>query len=163
MPKSLTVGRYALDGHPFTIRFFIGKVPDGGYAEVSQALTQVGEIYNFCDPVEFDKPNCENCAKQARAHLKITGQVPLTNPLLTRFKQQIPHETDSGEKTILEGMEPEQVVRFLRDHFHWRVTDVSFPPCPATDSPVISLTTLTCLPLFPHITRVLTVCRTRVT
>ncbi len=78
--------------------------------------------------MEFDKPHCENCAKQAREHLKVTGQVPLTNALLTRYKQQIPHETESGEKMILRGMAPEQVVPFLREQFHWRVTDVSFAP-----------------------------------
>lgn len=115
--------KYALDGYPFTIRFFIGQVPEGGYSEISRAQTQVGEIYNFVDPVEFDKPNCENCARQARAHLKITGQVPLTNALLTRFKQRIPHETDSGEKMTLQSMEPEHVVPFLREQFHWRVND----------------------------------------
>lgn len=117
--------RYALDGNAFTIRFFIGPVPDGHHATVSQATTQVGEIYNFSDPVEFDQRGCENCKKNAREHLKTTGQVPLTNALLTRFKQQIPHPTADGEITILKSMTPEDVVPFLQKNFHWRVTDVS--------------------------------------
>jgi tyrosinase len=88
-------------------------------------LTQVGEIYNFSDPVEFGERGCENCQKNARERLKATGQVPLTNALLTRFKQQIPHESEDGEISILKSMAPEDVVPFLQKNFHWRVTDVS--------------------------------------
>jgi tyrosinase len=121
----LTLDRYALGGNAFTIRVFIGNVPEGHNATVSQALTQVGEIYNFSDPIELDKPGCANCKKNHENKLKTTGQVPLTNALLTRYKQQIPHETESGEITLLGGMEPEQVVPFLKKNFHWRITDVS--------------------------------------
>jgi len=88
-------------------------------------LTQVGEIYAFVDPVEFDKGGCENCAKQKRERLKTTGQIPLTNVLLTRFKQQIPHDTESGGIAVLASMNPEDVISFLKTQFHWRVTDVS--------------------------------------
>lgn len=119
------VDRYALGGHPFTIRFFIGAVPDGHKSVVSQATTQVGEIYNFSDPVEMDKPGCENCKKNMVDQLKTTGQVPLTNALLTRFKQHIVHETDDGDHVVLKSMAPEDVVPFLKHTFHWRVTDVS--------------------------------------
>jgi tyrosinase len=143
------VGRYALDGHPFSIRFFVGNVPDGTINAIAQALTQVGEIYNFVDPVEFDKPNCENCARQAREHLKITGQVPLTNALLTRFKQQIPHETESGETMVLQGMDPEHVVPFLRANFHWRVTDVSHCP-PILNCPIFFLLHFPSSRLYPY-------------
>ena len=119
------VDRYALGGYPFTIRFFIGAVPDGHKSVVSQATTQVGEIYNFSDPVEMDKPGCENCKKNMVEQLKTTGQVPLTNALLTRFKQHILHETDDGQHVVLKSMAPEDVVPFLKHTFHWRVTDVS--------------------------------------
>lgn len=81
------------------------------------------KIYNFSDAIELGKPGCANCKKNQDEKLKATGQIPLTNPLLTRYKQQIPHETESGEITILAGMEPEQVVPFLQKNFHWRVTD----------------------------------------
>lgn len=119
------VYRYALDGYAFTIRFFVGKVPDGHQSTVAQATTQVGEIYNFSDPVEMDKSGCENCKKNMIEKLKTTGQVPLTNALLTRFKQQIPHETEDGQIVVLKSMAPEDVVPFLKQTFHWRVTDVS--------------------------------------
>lgn len=121
-----------MDGQPFTIRFFIGNVPEGNYNAITQALTQVGEIYNFVDPVDFEQGGCENCAKQKRDHLQVTGQIPLTNALLTRFKQKIPHETESGEIMTLTGMNPEQIVPFLQAQFHWRVTDVSSKPQPNT-------------------------------
>ena len=119
-----------MDGHPFTIRFFIGNVPEGNNNAITQALTQVGEIYNFVDPVDFEQGGCENCAKQKRDRLQVTGQIPLTNALLTRFKQKIPHETESGEIMTLTGMDPEQIVPFLQAQFHWRVTDVSSKPQP---------------------------------
>lgn len=118
--------RYALNGFAFTIRFFIGQVPDGHHSTIAQALTQVGEIYNFSDPVEMDRSGCENCKKNMAEKLKTTGQIPLTNALLTRFKQQIPHENDAGEHSVLKSMTPEDVVPFLKQHFHWRVTDVRF-------------------------------------
>ena len=73
----------------------------------------------------MDRSGCENCKKNMAEKLKTTGQIPLTNALLTRYKQQIPHENDGGEHSVLKSMAPEDVVPFLKDHFHWRVTDVS--------------------------------------
>ena len=130
--------RYALDGKAFTIHFFIGNVPEEDTHEaVSQSQTHVGEVYAFVDPVEFDKGQCANCAKQMRDHLVVSGQVPLTNPLLTRHKQHIPHETTKGDITILKSMQPEDVVPFLKENFHWVATNVSsltfslLPSCPS--------------------------------
>ena len=124
---NVTYEKYALDGHPFTIRFFIGEVPKGsGRDKIAQALTHVGEIYNFVDPVEFDKGGCANCAKQKRERILSSGSVALTNPLLTRYKQGVPHDhAASGDVHTLQSMKPEDVIPFLTDHFHWRVTDVS--------------------------------------
>ncbi|KAK3994198.1 common central domain of tyrosinase-domain-containing protein [Cladorrhinum sp. PSN332] len=133
---NVTYEKFALGGYPFTISFFIGAVPDGGapysYADPKSSL---GEVYNFSTPSPSlgtdEKAGCGNCKKQETVSAMSTGRVVLTNALITRYKQQIVHTTDvvagppadgSDYVSILEGVEPETVIPFMKSNLHWRVT-----------------------------------------
>ena len=67
---------------------------------------------------------CENCRKQQNDRARSTGRVILTNALITRFKQQVPHESEGDGPRTLASMKPEDVVPFLKANFHWRVTSM---------------------------------------
>lgn len=54
---------------------------------------------------------CGKCKTDAEAHVVITGTVPLTAQLLTEYK-----------KGNLGGMDKENVLPYLKDNLHWRVT-----------------------------------------
>ena len=67
---------------------------------------------------------CQNCRTQQQDRAESTGQVVLTNALITRFKNQIPHEPEGDGPRTLASMKPEDVVPFLKANFHWRVTSM---------------------------------------
>lgn len=88
----------------------------------------VGEIYNFVAPIkqETGTPGgCANCKAQAKENSESTGQIVLTNALMTRFKQKLIHENREIDDDVLGSMEREEVERFLKRNLHWRITDVS--------------------------------------
>ena len=119
--------RFALGGTSFTIHIFIGKVPDQLPYSFQEPGTQVGEVFNFStEPgsIGNSPAGCQNCRDQQHDHTKSTGRVILTNALITRFKNQVPHEPDDGGPRVLAGMDPHHVVPFLKSNFHWRVTSM---------------------------------------
>ncbi|MCJ1261407.1 hypothetical protein MMC22_001271 [Lobaria immixta] len=81
--------RYALEGDPYTIHFFLGAVP---HSEITAGITNlfkhprhVGSVYNFSSPMRAvaagGAPRCANCAKQHDDGLLSMALVPLTIPL----------------------------------------------------------------------------------
>ncbi|KAL9607640.1 MAG: hypothetical protein Q9167_007463 [Letrouitia subvulpina] len=119
--------KFALNGTSFTIHIFVGKVPDQLPYSFQEPGTQVGEIFNFStEPGSAGNSpaGCQNCRNQQHDHSKSTGRVVLTNALITRFKNRVPHEPDDDGPRTLAGMEPHHVVPFLKSNFHWRVTSM---------------------------------------
>ena len=88
-------------------------------------------MYNFVSPLpatgQSSEGGCANCVSQAEEKKLVTGQVVLTNALLTRHKQKVLHPNETGENEILASMRPEDVAPFLKANMHWRVTTVSTP------------------------------------
>lgn len=119
--------RFALGGQPFAVLFCIGAAPNND--DDSNSITTksiVGEVYNFVAPsFEGKEGGCSNCKAQEKERVEVTGQVVLTNALLTRYKQQIIHSNASNSNQVLESVEPEAVKDFLRHNLHWRVVGVS--------------------------------------
>ena len=119
--------RFALGGQPFAVLFCIGAAPNND--DSSDSITTksiVGEVYNFVAPSLKDKESgCSNCKAQEEEGVEVTGQVVLTNALLTRYKQQVIHSNASNSNQVLESIEPEAVKDFLRNNLHWRIVGVS--------------------------------------
>jgi tyrosinase len=123
--------RFALGGRPFSTAIFIGAIPDENpFSWTENTGTLVGEVYNFVsEPTTTDgettQQGCDNCAAQQANHAHATGRVVLTNALITRFKQAVPHAGGHGgvdAPAVLASMAPRDVVAFLSRHLHWRVT-----------------------------------------
>ncbi|MCJ1424292.1 hypothetical protein MMC29_002179 [Sticta canariensis] len=123
--------RFALDGRPFTVHILIGKVPEKETPDDGiEYKNVVGDVYNFVAPIaEKDRISggCANCRAQAEKKLQSTGQIVLTNALVTRHKQQLLHENscDGTDDDVLASMKPEDVVKFLKRNLHWRVSDMN--------------------------------------
>jgi hypothetical protein len=101
-------------------------VPETGPYNYDNTPSLVGDIYNFVSPLppNSEDAGCANCKKQkAEGHL-VTGQIFLSNPLITRWKQAIRHPTGDGENEILRSMRVEDVAPFLKVNLHWRVVTV---------------------------------------
>lgn len=127
----------ALAGRQFTVHIFVGRVPTRTPFDFNDPEgSLVGEVFNFTSPppVPTDAhasvdagaaAGCANCARQAAEHARATGRVVLTNALITRWKQRLVHTPRDGVVPgvkVLEGMQPEVVVPFLRANLRWRVT-----------------------------------------
>lgn len=128
--------KMALAGRQFTVHVFVGRVPSRTPFDFNDPEgSLVGEVFNFTSPAPVPTDahasvdagaaaGCANCARQAAEHARATGRVVLTNALITRWKQRLvhtPREGMDGPK-VLEGMQPEVVVPFLRANLRWRVT-----------------------------------------
>ncbi|KAF5988305.1 di-copper centre-containing protein [Fusarium bulbicola] len=121
--------KFALDGVPFSIHIFVGKPGEAPYLFTGED-PPVGEIVNFSSPKELEgeTSGCGNCRSQAADHTKSTGRVVLTNALITRWKNRIPHTPDDpNAPKVLQSMKPEDVVEFLKHNLHWRVTSLGRP------------------------------------
>ncbi|KAH7354961.1 putative tyrosinase [Rhexocercosporidium sp. MPI-PUGE-AT-0058] len=114
--------RFALEGYPYTIRIFLGDVPEGPSFYFEDTPTQVGCVYNFSAPAEFrgDGPEgCANCHRQKQDHELSTGQVILTDYLVEHITKSI---QDRG--LTLQSLSREDVVEYLRKNLHWRISDI---------------------------------------
>lgn len=90
------------------------RVPDSQHALVITILTiqidaLVGNFAVFGK--EQSTTGCGKCKQDAENNIEITGTVPLTAALLKEFK-----------KGTLGGLGKENVLPWLRDNLHWRVT-----------------------------------------
>ncbi|KAJ4258014.1 hypothetical protein NW762_008151 [Fusarium torreyae] len=118
--------KFALNGRGYRIDIFIGKVPDQAPYNFQEVDSLVGQVVNFSSEVpDAETRGCANCRKQQAEKVQSTGRVILTNALITRFKNQLEH-TPARENgiNVLRGMNPENVIPFLRDNLHWRVTSM---------------------------------------
>ncbi|EPE28797.1 Di-copper centre-containing [Glarea lozoyensis ATCC 20868] len=131
--------RWALGGHPFTIRVFLGEVtipkatdPNGKQRLSASQLCnssnpgQVGIIYNFSSPVESrgtGVEGCTTCRKQKEAtgsnRVLTTGQVVLTDHLV----EWIRNKQKGKGGVCLDDFTQASVGKWLKDNLHWRVTD----------------------------------------
>ena len=111
--------RYALNGSPYTIHFFLGDAPAGAASTYARADNHIGCVYTFSSRLEHEAPEsagCQNCAAQKKKGVLSTAQVPITSPLLSTAKNpQIPQ---------LQSLEPEGVESYLTANLHWRAVEV---------------------------------------
>lgn len=128
--------RFALDGMPFTINILIGKAPrDETSLDAVEYKSLVGQIFSFVAPLEMNEQGvlssgCVNCKAQAQDGAECTGEVVLTNALITRYKQKIVHDGPEGATQVLASMNPPDVAAFLKDNLNWQITGVSRSPLP---------------------------------
>lgn len=118
--------RFALNGRMFTVDIFIGKVPSEPPYQFQETDSLVGQVVNFSSEVaDPEAQGCGNCRNQQVEKVLSTGRVILTNALITRWKNQIEHTPrNAGGARVLGGMDPDSVVKFLKDNLHWRVTSM---------------------------------------
>ncbi|KAH6990001.1 common central domain of tyrosinase-domain-containing protein [Ilyonectria destructans] len=121
--------KFALGGRMFIVHIFIGEVPaEPPYTTQDPNVTNylVGEVINLSAEIPEDEstPGCGSCRNQEMDRAKATGRVILTNALITRWKNEIPH---NKAPHVLQSMEREDVVNFLKANLHWRVTSLGQP------------------------------------
>jgi tyrosinase len=74
--------RYALQGRPYTIHFFLGA-PSGDLAPLSQHLNHIGSIYTFSNAAELRAAShCPNCIAQRTSGVLSKAQIHITSVLL---------------------------------------------------------------------------------
>lgn len=116
--------RFALEGRPFSITFFLGDVPNHSAYDFADDLTAISRVYNFSSNAEgrgVDASGCGNCKEQRDSGALFSGQVILTDYLIERITQAEAHRG-----LTLTSLEPEEVVPYLKANLHWRITDVRF-------------------------------------
>jgi Tyosinase C-terminal domain len=111
----LHLHRYALQGDPYKVKFYIGPAshdPESGY---------VGNVYNFSSPLPEnpEEPGCDNCKAQRELGILSTGQVPITNVLLDHIQDQ---------QKPLWSLHNNPVQTYLTEHLRWKVTRVRLCP-----------------------------------
>ena len=127
------ITRFALDGIPFTIYFFIGPIGDNHTGPLHLSTAHVGIVYNFSNPIYTNpaSPGCANCRRKAEEGGYETGQIPITNPLAA-------HALD--DTISLTTLEPQDVQGYIQKSLHWQVRTVStlsslFPITPSIALP----------------------------
>ena len=117
--------RFALGGHPYLIRIFLGDVPEGPPFYFKDSPTQIGLVYNFSAPVTgrgTGPEGCENCKTQQMKGALSSGQVILTDHLV----ENIAKEKEQRGLTLT-SLSRDEVVAHLKKNLHWRISDVSLP------------------------------------
>lgn len=118
---SVIYDRYALNGAPYTIHFFLDQVTDEDINNSKLGAEyhpyHFGSVHNFSAAMGFDKPTCPNCAKQTAEGALSTALVPLTVPL---YNVAI-DPTFDGVSTIT----PEDAEKFLVPALTWKATDIT--------------------------------------
>ena len=115
--------RFAVDGYPYSIRVFLGDVPQQDSMLFADTPTQLGMVYNFSSPKEargMGPEGCEYCEKQQADHALSAGQVILTDYLVENITKSI-----ALRGITLRSLDPADVIPYLRENLHWRVMDVS--------------------------------------
>lgn len=116
---------------PFTINVLIGSPPtDQTPLDAVEYKSLIGQIFNFVAPLEMNdqgalSSSCANCEVQAEEKTESTGEVVLTNALITRYKQKLVHDNPEGANQVLLSMEPTDVINFLKSNLNWQINAVS--------------------------------------
>ena len=119
----LTYVSHALQGDPYTIHFFLGKVSDLEIISRTEFIAKdpkyVGRVFTFTARMnDATNQRCGNCAQQAENGALSTAQIPITIPLL---KQAIDPDIHG-----ITDIKPDSVERYLIANLGWIATDVSF-------------------------------------
>lgn len=110
---------YALNGAPYTIHFFFGKVDDETINKsplgAEYLEEHVGSLYNFSAAQNFDKDTCANCIRQTEEGAMSTALVPLTVPL---------YSLAASESDRLDTISDDEATAFLKAALTWKATDI---------------------------------------
>ncbi|KAK4185474.1 common central domain of tyrosinase-domain-containing protein [Podospora australis] len=139
---NVTYDRFAFNGTPYTIYFFIGSPSSlENYKGAWQQHPQhVGFVYTFSNPIYRNRaaPGCGNCRRKALEGTRSRAQVPITGALLARMHAHSTLEENSagtewGAAVLgglphgiqrLPSLEIDTVGVYLEKHLHWRVRTV---------------------------------------
>jgi tyrosinase len=103
----------------------------------TSATPQVGCVYNFSSPSNAtgsDERGCENCQRQEQKHTLMTGQVIITDPLVDHIVQQ---QNNRGMQ--LRSLGREDVVAYLKQNLHWRITELNDRVIPKENIPSVKV------------------------
>jgi len=113
--------RYALNGRPYIIHFFIGEAPSGPITDalLHSSKSYLGSVFTFSSTLEPEGNTvaCHNCRKQQQSGLLSTGQVPVSTALLTHAKD----ENIPG----LQSLDPLAVAVYLEQKLTWVAAEVN--------------------------------------
>ncbi|KAF3922528.1 Tyrosinase [Orbilia brochopaga] len=122
--------RFALNGIPYTIYFFIG--PESDLDEYQGPLhkhpNHVGFVYTFSNPVYRNRaaPGCENCRRKAAEGTSSRAQVPITGALIAHVRK-LTEESNPGMGDVPPGLGPDFMGAWLQENLHWRVGTHGYP------------------------------------
>ncbi|KAK4674167.1 hypothetical protein QC763_118030 [Podospora pseudopauciseta] len=132
---NVTYNRFALNGIPYTIYFFLGApFSPPSYSDPLHTHPQhVGFIYTFSNPIHRNRaaPGCGNCRRKALTDTKSRAQVPITGALIARHPAihngNLPHGIHE-----LPSLESDTVGEYLEKHLHWSIrshtgSDIDIP------------------------------------
>ncbi|KAI0854170.1 Di-copper centre-containing protein [Daldinia vernicosa] len=127
--------RFALDGIPYTVYFFIGD--EDKINQYKEPLythpSLVGYVYTFTNPVyqNPDAPGCGHCRAKSAEGTTSTAQIPITAALLPRVSSSQDVASTTSSHSLPSITDPENVSQHLEKNLHWRVKvhghDVSIP------------------------------------
>jgi len=127
----ITQRRFALNGVPYALYFFIGPkseldLDDG---PLHESKYHVGFLYNFSNPVYHNRatPGCKNCRRKAAEGTDSRGQLPITGALIAKIQDQEDTTSDTElELTLgtLPNLELDSVEQYLEKNLYWSVGTV---------------------------------------
>ncbi|KAI9804942.1 MAG: hypothetical protein M1833_006245 [Piccolia ochrophora] len=121
---NIRVEKFALT-QTFTIHIFLGSPNDSSPETWMTAPNQVGFTTVFANN---DEAHCANCQTQRDQKLLYADVVPLTTALVAYLKSNEAEQGPPQENRVLESLEPEHVVPFLKERLEWRVVDAASVP-----------------------------------
>ncbi|KAI1801867.1 Di-copper centre-containing protein [Daldinia bambusicola] len=117
--------RFALDGIPYTVYFFIGDEKElNEYKEPLYTHPNlVGYVYTFTNPAYHnpDTPGCKNCRVKSTENTKSTAHIPITAPLLSRISSSGDATTSASSWRLPSLTDPDHVSTHLEKNLHWKV------------------------------------------
>lgn len=130
--------RFALNG-PFRVHVFLGDFsPDhnGWLSDPHHVHASTIWVRKLTPAAgsETTSGSCANCARQATSGDKYGDLIPLTSTLIS-FAQSHEQQPPGAEGLVLDSLEPDDVVPFLKRNLHWRVTDLENNVVAREDTP----------------------------
>ncbi len=109
------MARFALGGHPYSIRIFLREFSLDGSLLFQDTPTQLGLVYNFSGPTEargMGPEGCEYCKVLEAEHPLSAGQVVLTDYVIEHITKQ---RTLRG--VSLRSLDKDQLIPYLKETF----------------------------------------------